>query len=110
MPRAAVSCNRFGCPNLQPCPLHAKKPWETSNRKSLSGSKQAKRRLYILRRDHGICHVCGEGGSDQADHIIPLAEGGPDTTQNMGAIHAKPCHEHKTLEEARRGRERALRT
>jgi len=58
---------------------------------------------FILNRDHGICHVCGEPGADQADHVIPLAEGGAHHTDNGAPIHGSPCHETKTREEAARG-------
>lgn len=58
---------------------------------------------FILRRDRGICHVCGGEGAEQADHVIPLAEGGANHTDNGGAIHADPCHTNKTREEAERG-------
>ena len=57
----------------------------------------------ILRRDRYICHVCGGEGADQADHVIPLAEGGANHTDNGAAIHAEPCHKNKTQEESRRG-------
>ena len=61
---------------------------------------------FILNRDHGVCHVCGQPGADQADHVIPLAEGGANHTDNGAAIHAEPCHKNKTQDESRRGYER----
>lgn len=62
--------------------------------------------LFILRRDGFQCHVCGQDGADEADHVIPLAEGGAHSVDNGAAIHAEPCHKNKTTEEARRGYER----
>ncbi|HVT76988.1 MAG TPA: HNH endonuclease [Acidimicrobiales bacterium] len=59
-----------------------------------------------MRRDRGICHVCGQPGADQVDHVIPVAEGGPDTVDDKAPIHARPCHIAKTAEESRRGRAR----
>lgn len=106
--RASKPCNIHGCPNLQPCPDHGRKPWKRNRpRSKLSGSRQQTRARYILERDGGICHVCGYAGANEADHVVPLGEDGPDTIANMRAIHAKPCHENKTLEEAARARRAA---
>lgn len=58
-----------------------------------------------MRRDAGICHVCGKPGATQVDHVIPLAHGGPDDDTNLAPIHAEPCHREKTRREARPGRE-----
>lgn len=108
MPRAAKICAQPGCPNLQPCAEHAPAPWTGSTRstRTISGSRQAKRSRFVIGRDNGVCHVCGKHGADQADHIVPLAEGGADTLANMAAIHADPCHKAKTAAEAARGRKR----
>jgi len=38
------------------------------------------------------------------DHVIPLAEGGPDTDTNCKAIHARPCHATKSAREGQRAR------
>lgn len=112
MTRAGQACRHAGCPNLMPCPDHKPKPWSRGKRLrsqfAASGSKQARRKRYVLYRDQGICYVCGLSGADQADHVIPLGEGGVDDVSNMGAIHAKPCHAAKTQQEARRGEARAL--
>ena len=37
-------------------------------------------------------------------HVIPLAEGGADTLDNLRPIHARPCHQRKTQAEAQRAR------
>lgn len=108
MARASKICPH--CPNPQPCPTHPKKAWDGSTRRQrtrLSGSAQQARTRRIIDRDNGICHVCGEPGANQADHKVPLSEGGPDTDANMGAIHARPCHAEKTQREAARARSRA---
>lgn len=60
----------------------------------------------VLAKGNHICHVCHKPGADQADHIIPLAEGGTDDEPNMAPIHAKPCHANKTKAEAARGKQR----
>ena len=46
----------------------------------------------ILRRDNGICHICGQPGADTADHIIPVAHGGTDDDTNLAAAHHRPCN------------------
>lgn len=57
-----------------------------------------------MRKHGGICHVCGEAGANQVDHVIPLAQGGQDTLDNLRPIHATPCHRDKTQAEAKAGR------
>ena len=94
------------------CPEHEPKPWASSKRKSrltLSGSKEQARRKRVLARYLDTCHVCGRRGADQVDHVVPLAEGGPDDESNCAPIHAEPCHREKTAEEARRAREASKR-
>jgi hypothetical protein len=44
----------------------------------------------IVVRDHGRCWVCGHYGSHSADHVIPDAEGGKSTWDNLRAVHAYP--------------------
>lgn len=58
-------------------------------------------RRFILRRDRNICYKCGEFG-DQTDHVIPIAEGGQNHTDN-GACICESCHAIKSREEAERG-------
>lgn len=41
----------------------------------------------VIRRDAGICWICGQPGADTADHVIPRAQGGPDTMDNLRAAH-----------------------
>lgn len=61
-------------------------------------------RQRILTRDHGICHICQQPGADQVDHRIPRWQGGPDTDNNLAAIHDDPCHKRKTAAEGHRAR------
>jgi 5-methylcytosine-specific restriction endonuclease McrA len=107
--RARKICSEPDCPELQPCPTHARKPWESSRRRdhTVSGWEQQRRAQRVMRRHDGICHVCGRPGSDQVDHVIPLEHGGPDTEDNLRPIHTKPCHDEKTRREAQQGRRAA---
>jgi 5-methylcytosine-specific restriction protein A len=58
----------------------------------------------VIARDHGRCHVCGEQGADQADHVVPVSAGGIDHDSNMAAIHRTPCHTTKTARESKQAR------
>lgn len=46
----------------------------------------------VLRRDHGICHLCGQPGADTADHLVPASLGGTDDLSNLAAAHHDPCN------------------
>lgn len=114
-PPTLSPCPTPGCPGLhpkgQPCPEcgHGK-AWAGSQRRqrlgsrNRSGSAQQARTRRILRRDGYICHVCKQGGADQADHVVPLSEDGADDDSNLAAIHDEPCHRRKTAAEAARAR------
>lgn len=105
--RACVTCGKPSRASY--CPEHQPKPWATSTRKqrtTLSGSAEQARRLRILARDLGTCHVCGKLGADEVDHRVALGEGGADTEWNLASIHAEPCHREKTAAEAVRARQR----
>ncbi|MEH0543270.1 HNH endonuclease [Streptomyces sp. B21-105] len=99
------------------CDGHQPKAW--ANRPSIrqrygisSGTwRSLKRRVSA--RDNGCCYVCGgepaEGEALQLDHIRPVAEGGsPADLDNLGLIHADPCHAEKSKAEALRGNQRRL--
>lgn len=107
--RASKVCSHFDCPNIQPCPDHERKPWEGSTRRANAkavGATATRRRRYVLRRDNLTCHMCGQIKLEHdlvADHVIPLAEGGPDTTDNVKAL-CLDCDRIKTQAEAQRGR------
>lgn len=107
LPRAPKDCSDPSCTNTKPCPIHDK-PWAGSSRRdrlrSRSGGRQQKLSRFVIARDEGRCHVCGDYGADETDHVVPLAEGGPDDVSNMKAIHSKPCHVEKTQREAQRAR------
>jgi 5-methylcytosine-specific restriction endonuclease McrA len=63
-------------------------------------------RKRILKRDRGICHVCGQPGANEVDHVIPLCFDGPDTDDNKAAIHGEPCHRSKTAAESKAAKDR----
>lgn len=96
------------CTNVQPCPVHAREPWESSTRRerTVSGWEQQRRAERVMRQHHGICHVCHQPDADQVDHVLALEEGGADDEANLRPIHARPCHADKTQAEAARARAR----
>ena len=111
MPTAPrLPCTAPGCANLKPCTVHPPRGWAKNRRRArgiaLSGSAEQARAQRIIRRDRGICYVCGKPGADQADHVVARSNGGPDTDENMRAIHGEPYHRIKTAEEAADARRR----
>jgi 5-methylcytosine-specific restriction endonuclease McrA len=117
MSRASKICSHVGrdgpCPNIAPCPDHPSKSsggWQrtTPRPDRLRGRRSERRSRYILMKYDTVCHVCGRPGADEVDHVIALAEGGPDTVENLRPIHGGPgsCHARKTADEAARGRAR----
>jgi 5-methylcytosine-specific restriction endonuclease McrA len=86
--------------------------WDSSGRKDrlrqagTSGWDEGAAAKRIMAMHAGICHVCGQSGADQVDHVIPLCEGGLDEDTNKAPIHSTPCHVQKTAAEAGRARGR----
>lgn len=56
-------------------------------------------RLEIAERDKWTCQDCGKpvepNSAWQADHVVPVALGGPNTVEN-GALKHFECHQKKT--------------
>lgn len=106
-------CIVHGCPHDATkdgrCPTHQRK-WVNRNRRdhlTVSGWEEQRRAKRVIARDGGRCYLCGLYGADQADHVVPLFEGGQDDEHtNMHAVHATPCHEEKTKTERARARAR----
>lgn len=59
----------------------------TPPKKSRTGRPWTRLKRRIIRRDGGICHLCGNPGADTADHLIPWAFGGTDAPSNLKAAH-----------------------
>jgi 5-methylcytosine-specific restriction endonuclease McrA len=45
-------------------------------------------RAYVIRRDDGICWICGGRGATTVDHLTPRSLGGSDDPSNLAAAHA----------------------
>lgn len=113
MPRALDrACRVLGCTHPQPCPDHGRKAWASIT--TVPVPRIAGRRLQRLRQQlfarQPLCVVCEAKGyitrATIRDHIIPLAEGGADTDDNVQAL-CDGCSSEKTRHESQRGARRA---
>lgn len=99
-----------GCPNLQPCPVHGKRPWEHA-RPSASergyGQAWRKLRAWVLARDQYLCVSCRDAGqvtpATSVDHVTPKARGGTDDPENLAAT-CERCHSTKSGREGQASR------
>ena len=73
-----------------------------------TGRPWQRRKAAVIRRDHGICHICGAPEADSADHIVPWSISRDDSMANLAAVHHdRPpyCNRirgNRTIEAARR--------
>lgn len=105
--RAERICPQPGCIEPRPCEKHTPKPWAKSTRRErigTSGWQQQRDAHRILARDGHTCCQCGAPATI-ADHIIPVAQGGPDTDDNKQAL-CQRCSNTKTAAESQAGRTR----
>lgn len=54
---------------------------------SRSGRPWRRLTARIVRRDGGICHLCGKPGATSADHLVPVSRGGTNDPSNLKAAH-----------------------
>ena len=52
-----------------------------------TGRPWQRRKARIIRRDGGICHLCGQPGADTADHLTPWSHTQNDSMDNLAAAH-----------------------
>lgn len=84
-----------------------RKPWaKTKEVKRMTGRRLQKERERLF-REQPLCEECLRNGHYKAavirDHVIPLAEGGLDLSENIQAL-CQRCSDEKTAREAARGR------
>ena len=68
------------------------------NRHGYPGVQRTRRhgrhREMVMRRDQGLCHLCGRPHADAIDHIVPVAWGGSDDPTNLAPAHTS-CNSAK---------------
>lgn len=116
MPRKVDAiCREPGCDALvqnkeRRCSRHLDTQWRryTPTVERTSGRTLQRQRRMLFKK-HPLCVKCDAEGRTTAaeirDHIIPLTEGGLDVESNTQAL-CKACHDLKSQEEAKRGRDR----
>ena len=68
--------------------------WDNSRpKRTANGARWRKIVRAVLAREGSVCIVCGHGGSDAGDHLLPVAEY-PEKEWEVGnikPIHHEPC-------------------
>lgn len=76
------------------------RPFERSTRKGRLPDDWDERRAAVFARDGRICHVCGQPGANQVDHV---KVGDDHRLENLAPIHGwdtpQGCHAFKTSAE-----------
>lgn len=52
-----------------------------------SGAAWNRIKANVIASYNGICHLCGDPGAQQVDHLIAYAEGGTDDISNLRPVH-----------------------
>lgn len=61
-----------------------------ANTKRMIGRRWRERVVpAVVRRDGGVCHLCGQPGATSADHLIPRSHGGTNQLANLAAVHPR---------------------
>ena len=83
--------------------------WTSGGRSRTDTAEARAWREAVLDRCGRQCEIRGSrcaGRATQADHIVPVAEGGGEYDLDNGQGACDPCHAEKTHAEAARGRAR----
>ncbi|MFE3453668.1 HNH endonuclease [Nonomuraea sp. NPDC059194] len=67
----------------------------TSKRNLSRPTDWSRRRTAVLRRDRGVCYLCGRVGADEVDHVVAVADGGSWDQANLRSAH-RACHGAKS--------------
>jgi 5-methylcytosine-specific restriction endonuclease McrA len=97
-PTPCLECTEYATHRGR-CAKHQREPWLGSTRRERLPSDWNTRRLIVLKRDKGICYLCGVEGADAVDHIQP---GDDHSLHNLGSVHDRTpphCHRAKTAQE-----------
>ena len=72
-------------------------PWGECQRRFMAECGGPMMRAYVLKRDQHTCQLCGETkGRMEADHIIPISEGGAEFDLKNQRTLCRVCHVHVT--------------
>lgn len=100
---APTPCLESGCPEKATregrCQIHQRERWAGSTRKERLPSDWRTRCLIVMKRDKGICHICGGPGGDTIDHI---EQGDDHSLDNLAPVHDRTephCHRYKSSAE-----------
>jgi len=94
-------CPAPRCPNLEPCPEHARRAWQTSTRAARLPANWRKLTRIVKARAHATCERCGRPAPDgECDHV---QRGDDHRLDNLQWL-CRTCHRTKTLAEARQAR------
>ena len=66
-----------------------RRSYSETPRKRLSGEKLQKLRKQVFTYYGDQCWLCGGEGADTIDHIIPVADGGDDSLDNLRPAHGR---------------------
>jgi 5-methylcytosine-specific restriction protein A len=80
------------------CQAH-QTPWRGSTRSERLPGDWRTRRLIVLKRGGGICHICQQPGADTVDHVVA---GDDHSLSNLAPVHdavAPHCHRYKSSQE-----------
>lgn len=102
--RPRNACGEYPCPNAQPCPVHARRPWQHAQPSAAArgyGWHWTRIREQVL-AEEPRCRLCGQR-STTVDHIVSRAQGGSDARGNLRGLCAA-CHQAKTGRESARAR------
>lgn len=89
------------------CIEHPREAFVRNDRASRLPKDWNHRRELVMRRDKGICYLCGEPGADTVDHVNQSMED-DHSLSNLAAVHdvVEPhCHRYKTAQEGVRARQ-----
>ena len=103
MVRASKVCNTPGCPNLQPCELHARKPWASSDRRSTLPADWPRVRNHVLKRDARICRLQLPGCTTTATEVHHLGHREDHRPEALVAA-CSACHAQVTKAQANHAR------
>jgi 5-methylcytosine-specific restriction endonuclease McrA len=105
MGRARQVCSEHGCPNLQPCELHARQSWARSDRRASLPADWRARRSAVLARDRGVCQLRYPGCVVRATEVHHLVHRDVHDIEALAAV-CTSCHKSATQAEARSARQR----